>query len=134
MTLFYGELDPARRTLTYVNAGHVPPFLLRKASGACERLQRGGPVIGLLDEIELEAGEVRLEPGDLMAVVTDGVTEAVSPAGEEFADARVRRRARARPRPASASDALRAVVSAVDDWTGAAGCTDDLTVLTLRAT
>ena len=133
VTLFYGELDPARRTLSYVNAGHVPPFLLRKAGGACERLQRGGPVIGLLDEIELEPGEVRLEPGDLMAVVTDGATEAASPTGEEFTDARVVP-ALVSAAAGSASDALRAVISAVDDWTGSAGCTDDLTVLTLRAT
>jgi sigma-B regulation protein RsbU (phosphoserine phosphatase) len=134
VTLFYGELDPGRRTLSYVNAGHVPPFLLRRRGGACERLQRGGPVIGLLDAIELEPGEVRLEPGDLMAVVTDGVTEAASPEGEEFADARVVAALAAEAAGPGADDALRALLAAVDDWTGAAGCTDDLTVLTLRAT
>jgi sigma-B regulation protein RsbU (phosphoserine phosphatase) len=134
VTLFYGELDPERRTLSYVNAGHVPPFLLRRAGGACERLQRGGPVIGLLDAIELEPGEVRLEPGDLMAVVTDGVTEAASPEGEEFADARVVAALADEAAGPGADDALRALLAAVDGWTGSAGCTDDLTVLTLRAT
>ena len=68
-----------------------------------------------------------------MAVVTDGATEASSPAGEEFGDARVVP-ALASAVAGSASDALRAVISAVDVWTGSAGCTDDLTVLTLRAT
>ncbi|MFN8093027.1 MAG: SpoIIE family protein phosphatase [Vicinamibacteria bacterium] len=132
VTLFYGELDPACRSLAYVNAGHIPPFVLRRAGGACERLKRGGPVIGLLEEISLEAGVVAFEPGDLMAVVTDGVTEAASPAEEEFGDARVVA-ALSAPMP-SAEWALRALVSTVDAWTGAAGCTDDLTVLTLRAT
>jgi len=134
VTLFYGELDPARRALAYVNAGHIPPFVLRRSGGGCERLKRGGPVIGLLDEIELEAGEVSFSPGDLMAVVTDGATEAVSPADEEFGDARVVAALVGTPGRADAEDALRALVSAVDAWTGAAGCTDDLTVLTLRAT
>jgi sigma-B regulation protein RsbU (phosphoserine phosphatase) len=134
VTLFYGELDPGRRALAYVNAGHIPPFVLRRAGGGCERLKRGGPVIGLLEEIELEAGEVTFAAGDLMAVVTDGVTEAASPGDEEFGDARVVAALAGAPERADAEDALRALVSAVDAWTGAAGCTDDLTVLTLRAT
>ena len=51
----------------------------------------GGPVLGLLDDVALEAGELAFEPGDLLAVVTDGVTEALSPGGDEFGDERVRR-------------------------------------------
>ena len=59
VTLFYGELDPERRTLIYVNAGHVPPYLLR-ADGREERLRVGGPVIGLLeDEPRGRRGRVR---------------------------------------------------------------------------
>ena len=88
VTLFYGELDPARRRLAYVNAGHVPPYV-RRRDGREERLTAGGPVLGLLDDVALEAGEVALEPGDLLAVVTDGVTEALSPGGDEFGDERV---------------------------------------------
>jgi phosphoserine phosphatase RsbU/P len=65
-------------------------------------------------------------------VVTDGVTEAMSPRGEEFGDERVRRvLAESGGRGAAAS--LSALVAAVDAWTGAAGCTDDLTALILRA-
>ena len=64
VTLFYAELDPARRRLVYVNAGHVPPFVVR-AGGREERLRCGGPVLGLLDEVTLEPGELTLEPGDL---------------------------------------------------------------------
>jgi sigma-B regulation protein RsbU (phosphoserine phosphatase) len=132
VTLFYAELDAARRTLAYVNAGHIPPYL-RRADGSEERLRVGGPVIGLLEAVELEAGEVVLAPGDLLAVVTDGVTEALDTAGEEFGDARASSTlGRAAARGAQA--ALDALVAAVDAWTGAAGCTDDLTVLTLRAT
>ena len=132
VTLFYGELDPARRRLVYVNAGHVPPYV-RRRDGREERLTAGGPVIGLLDDVALEAGELALEPGDLVAVVTDGVTEALSPGGDEFGDERVRR-ALARSADEGATGTLSALVAEVDAWTGPAGCTDDLTALILRAT
>jgi sigma-B regulation protein RsbU (phosphoserine phosphatase) len=132
VTLFYGELDPPRRRLDYVNAGHVPPYVIR-ASGREERLTAGGPVLGLLEDVALEAGEAALEAGDLVAVVTDGVTEAMSPGGDEFGDERVRR-ALAAGAERGAAGALAALVDAVDAWTGAAGCTDDLTALILKAT
>jgi sigma-B regulation protein RsbU (phosphoserine phosphatase) len=132
VTLFYGELDPAGRRLAYVNAGHVPPYLLR-ADGREERLTAGGPVLGLLEDVALEGGEAEFAPGDLLAVVTDGVTEALSGDEEEFGDSSVRRALReAAARGAAA--ALASLVAAVDAWTGAAGCTDDLTALILRAT
>ncbi len=132
VTLFYGELDPRRRALLYVNAGHVPPYLLR-ADGREERLNVGGPVIGLLEEVDLEAGEMAFAPGDLLVAVTDGVTEAMAPSGEELGDRRTLAALRsAAPRGAQA--ALQGLVAAVQAWTGAAGCSDDLTILTLRAT
>jgi len=131
VTLFYGELDPPGRRLAYVNAGHVPPYV-RRADGREERLTAGGPVLGLLEDVALEAGELDLGAGDLLTVVTDGVTEALNPAGEEFGDERVRRvLAETAGRGASAS--LSALVAAVDTWAGAAGCTDDLTALILGA-
>jgi sigma-B regulation protein RsbU (phosphoserine phosphatase) len=131
VTLFYAELDPARRRLAYVNAGHVPPYL-RRADGREERLTAGGPVLGLLEDVALEAGELDLGAGDVLAVVTDGVTEALNPRDEEFGDERVRRTlAEAAGRGAAA--ALSGLVAAVDAWVGPAGCTDDLTALILGA-
>ncbi len=132
VTLFYAELDPASRRLVYVNAGHVPPFVMR-SNGSEERLRAGGPVLGLLEEVVLEPGELRLEPDDLLVAVTDGVTEAVDPAGREFGDERVRQALVARPR-AGAGEALASLVGAVDAWAGPAGCSDDLTALILKAT
>ncbi len=132
VTLFYGELDPARRRLDYVNAGHVPPYV-RRADGREERLTAGGPVLGLLEGVALDAGEVLFATGDLLAVVTDGVTEALGSQGDEFGDERVRR-ALAESEGQGAAASLSALVAAVDAWVGAAGCTDDLTALILRAT
>jgi sigma-B regulation protein RsbU (phosphoserine phosphatase) len=132
VTLFYAELDPARRSLVYVDAGHVPPYLRRKG-GEVERLRTGGPVLGLLEDIALEAGELSFGPGDLLTAVTDGVTEAVDPGGEEFGDGRVVA-ALERSAGKGADAALDGLIAAVDDWTGVAGCSDDLTVLTVGAT
>ena len=90
-------------------------------------------MIGLLDDVALEAGELALEPGDLLAVVTDGVTEALSPAETSSATSGC-----AGPSPGPPIRGRRAPsrlsVAEVDAWTGTAGCTDDLTALILRAT
>jgi sigma-B regulation protein RsbU (phosphoserine phosphatase) len=131
VTLFYGELDPARRRFEYVNAGHVPPFHVR-AAGVVERLCAGGPVLGLLDAVGFECGEVALAPGDVLAMVTDGATEALSPAEEEFGDERVVAALAASHR-APAARALSHLLTTVEAWTGGAGCTDDLTALLLKA-
>jgi sigma-B regulation protein RsbU (phosphoserine phosphatase) len=130
VTLFYAELDPATRRLAYVNAGHVPPYRIGP-DGAASRLAGGGPALGLLGDASYEAGDLELEPGDVVAVVTDGVTEATTAGEREFGDERVCEALR-QPPGAGAAAVLRALVAAVDDWVGAAGCQDDLTALVLR--
>src|SRR5687767_13844361 len=124
VTLFYAELSPKRRRLSYVSAGHVPPFLVR-ASGLTSRLTEGGPVLGLLEGARFDVGEVALEPGDILAITTDGVTEAVTVDDVEFGDSRVFE-ALARYQAGSAQEALSGLVGAVEDWSGPAGCADDL--------
>ena len=131
VTLFYGELDPARRRFEYVNAGHVPPFHVG-AAGRVDRLESGGPVLGLLDAAEFECGEVALAAGDTLVMVTDGATEALSPDEEEFGDDRVLA-ALATSQRAPAARALSHLLTTVEAWTGGAGCTDDLTALLLKA-
>jgi sigma-B regulation protein RsbU (phosphoserine phosphatase) len=129
-TLFYAELDPRRRRLGYANAGHVPPYRLSRDS--VERLYAGGPGLGMLEGMRFEAGETALAPGDVLAVVTDGVTEALSPDEREFGDARVVETLRgARKQPAAAI--LDTLVAAVQAWTAGRGYSDDLTALVLKA-
>jgi sigma-B regulation protein RsbU (phosphoserine phosphatase) len=131
VTLFYAELDPVRRTLGYVNAGHVPPFWIR-ADGRSSRLEEGGPVLGLLGDPPFARGEVTIGRGELVAMVTDGATEAASAKDEEFGDVRVAQ-ALAAARGSSASEILSGLLATVEGWTGAAGCSDDLTALLLKA-
>jgi len=132
VTLFYAELDPAARRLTFVNAGHVPPFRVGR-NGALTRIDPGGPAVGLLEDASYEAGMLELEPGDLVTVMTDGITEARSPQDEELGDERVGETLRALAGEDDASAVLRGLVAAVDEWSGVAGCSDDLTALVLKA-
>jgi sigma-B regulation protein RsbU (phosphoserine phosphatase) len=131
VTLFYAELDLASRRLAYVNAGHVPPFRVA-ADGRESRLAEGGPALGLLAEASYDVGEARLAPGDLVAVVTDGVTEATSPDDREIGDDRVGEVLRGLS-GAGAPAVLEGLVAEVDRWVGPAGCSDDLTALVLVA-
>ncbi len=87
VTMFYCEYDHGRRRLTYSNAGHEPPLLVRSHASGAKRIQtltEGGTVLGLFAGVSYPAATVELEPGDLLLLYTDGVTDAVNPAGERF--------------------------------------------------
>jgi len=81
----YAILDPARGTLAYANAGHPAPVLLRP-DGTVRRLERGGPVLGVVAEADYEEGLLALHRGDRLVLVTDGITEATSRADAELGD------------------------------------------------
>jgi sigma-B regulation protein RsbU (phosphoserine phosphatase) len=131
VTLFYAELDPVHRRLVYVNGGHVPPFLLR-AGGGRERLLEGGPALGLIDGAGYEHGQATMAEGDVLALVTDGVTEGVYPEDVEKGDALVFDALHA-VRALDAEGILEALVASVQPPGGAAGSPDDLTALILKA-
>jgi phosphoserine phosphatase RsbU/P len=91
-TLFWGVFDPLTAVLRYVNAGHAPPLLLRAnatAGIAPERLDEGGPVLGVLPQARYTCGAVQMLPGDTLIVYSDGVNEAEDPREEQFGDDRV---------------------------------------------
>jgi phosphoserine phosphatase RsbU/P len=88
ITAFIAEFVPGDRTFTYINAGHNPPLLCR-VGGRIERLEAGGLPLGIQSRAEYQTGQVTLEPGDWLAIFTDGLVEAVNPRGEEFGEQRV---------------------------------------------
>jgi sigma-B regulation protein RsbU (phosphoserine phosphatase) len=90
ITFFYAQLDAPARRLTYVNAGHNAPFVVR-SDGSHERLREGGTVLGVFDSRNFEMGSVQLSEGDRVILFTDGVTEACGLEGEEFGEARLLR-------------------------------------------
>jgi len=83
-TFFYGQYETATRTLTYVNAGHNPPAILR--GDEVLRLEEGGPVVGLFRPAKYGHGTVELRPGDIFIGFTDGVSEAMNAADEEWGE------------------------------------------------
>jgi phosphoserine phosphatase RsbU/P len=87
-TAFLAEYEPGTRTLTYVNAGHNAP-VLRRSSGALERLEKGGIPLGILETTPFDAGSVVLQTGDWLVVFTDGVVEAENNLSEEYGEQRL---------------------------------------------
>lgn len=85
-TLFYGVINHDTLRMTYCNAGHEPPIVFRARDGAIEthRLEVGGLVVGIDHDLPYQRGLFDLEPGDVLLGVTDGVTEAMSPAGAMY--------------------------------------------------
>ena len=88
ISFFYCVVDTELGTLTYCNAGHYPPILVR-ANGQIERLAAGGPVLGIFPEGTYSQGEVVIRPGDRLVLFTDGITEARDDADEEFGEERL---------------------------------------------
>ena len=87
-TLFYGDWDPAARELAYVNAGHNYPIVMRR-DGTSEQLHTGGLVLGVMPQTCFEHGRLRLAPGDVLLMYTDGLSELRNPAGEEYGEERI---------------------------------------------
>ena len=135
-TFFYAEYDPASRRLVYVNAGHNPPMLLRgggQGEARVERLDAGGPVIGLLPECCYTQADVRLEPGDLLVAFTDGVSEAMNAVQEEWGEERllpVLHDVRREPLPT----VIERVMAAADAYVAGAPQHDDMTLVVVRCT
>ena len=130
-TAFLAEFDPATRALAYINAGHNAP-ILRRTSGALLRLDVGGLPLGILPGAAYEAATVTLEPGDLLLIFTDGMIEAVNPAGEEYGEERLLGVLQAAPAVAPA-EMLGRMIGAVDAFAGAAPQHDDLTCVLVKA-
>ena len=84
-TAFFAELDPATGDVVYINAGHNVP-ILRKTSGAVERLEAGGIPVGIFAESPYQVGTTRLQGGDWLVIFTDGVVEAVNQKNEEYGE------------------------------------------------
>ncbi len=87
-TAVIAEYEPGSRRVTYVNAGHNSPMVLRR-TGAVERLSMGGMPLGVMDAAQYEAGEVTLDAGDWLALFTDGVIEAENPAQQQYSEERL---------------------------------------------
>lgn len=130
ITLFYAVFDMNTGSLTFVNAGHTPALLLRNR-GEIERLHEGGVALGLFDQSTYTAGRALMQPGDLLAVYSDGITEAENPAGRPF-DERGLEDVLTAERRNNIAAIGSAVAKAVEVYTADTRLADDLTLLLLR--
>jgi phosphoserine phosphatase RsbU/P len=166
-TFFLAQFDKATSSLSYVNAGHNPPMLIRSepaqvaaaelfAAGgspkglstiaarttsgfavpeAKERVVRllttGGPIIGTFLNGPYEQETISLRSGDILAVYTDGVTEAVNPAGEEFGEERLRS-ILIESSQLPANESAKKIIGKVLEWQGAAPQHDDITLIVVK--
>jgi len=132
-SLFWGSFDPQRSTIQYINAGHLPPYLLRKTNNQIEshRLETGGPVMGLLPGANFQQAEEFVAPGDLLVAFSDGVVEATSDTGEEFGDKRLLAVIQ-EMWDSSATDIRNAIHARLKQFTGDLPVVDDQTLIVVR--
>jgi phosphoserine phosphatase RsbU/P len=130
-TAFIAEYDPATRALTYVNAGHNAP-VLRRHSGALEKLEQGGIPLGILESAPYAAGSVVLESGDWLVIFTDGVVEAENDRAEEYGEQRllfvIHSGATSAP-----SELLAGIMTDLDRFVAGAPQHDDVTCMLVKA-
>ena len=130
VTLFYSELDPRSHQLTYINGGHNSPLLVR-ASGEVTPLDIGGFPVGITPFGDYREGWVEIEPGDVMVVYSDGVTESLDEAGEEFGEARLIEIVQ-KNRGRTAAGLRDRIDEALTKFVGKADSVDDLTIVILK--
>jgi phosphoserine phosphatase RsbU/P len=134
-TAFLAELDLATRRLTYVNAGHNQPMLVRSSGsargfGQVERLGEGGLPLGIVHNVRYQSGETTLASGDRLVIFTDGAVEAENAAADEFGEGRLLGELQA-GRDSRAADALKRLMTSIDAFVGQAPQHDDITCLIL---
>jgi sigma-B regulation protein RsbU (phosphoserine phosphatase) len=128
-TVFYGVLDKMG-AFEYVNAGHVPP-LIRRASGAIERLDLASFPVGMFPEAEYESAAVKLEKGDYLVIYTDGVSEAVNVQTEMFEEERLRHMLESF-KGQTVEELAETIREGVKTFTEGAAQSDDITILVVQ--
>lgn len=129
ITFFWGRLN-SNRELTYVNAGHNPPLLIR--NGEIKKLEKGGLILGMMKTIiPYESETIQLESGDFIITFTDGVTEAMNSVEEEYSDESLESLCRSL-NSQSAEEAKELILNDVKKFTDGFEQSDDLTLLVIK--
>jgi sigma-B regulation protein RsbU (phosphoserine phosphatase) len=89
MTMFLGLIDTKRKSIHYINCGHVPPFVLRPSQQEPIELNEGGMVVGLFEGVQYDRGHTKLQPGDVIVLCTDGITESMDAEQNEYGSERL---------------------------------------------
>ena len=135
-SMFLAKLDPITGLVEYSSAGHPPAILLR-ANGELESLSEGGLLLGVLSDAAYVSGSFKLGAGDVLMVYSDGITESLNNAGEEFGYARLEKQLRraqsgAADTAGAADTMLFSVLGAVQDFAATRSLVDDMSLVIVR--
>ncbi len=130
VTFFLATLDPSSHRIDYCNAGHEYPLLFRN-NGQVEELETEGLVLGAIENFNFGEGNTGLEPGEILLLYSDGVTEAFNPEGEQFGLERLKKVIE-KCREYCSEDILSEVVSAIRDFADGREQSDDITLIIIR--
>jgi phosphoserine phosphatase RsbU/P len=128
-TFFIAVYDSATRTLRYTNAGHLPSFLI--CNGKSTRLDKGGMVLGVVEDYDYEEGKLDVPPGAILVGYSDGLVEPENVYGEEFGIRRVEEAA-IRAQASEPRVVAEALMTAAEEWAGTPEQADDMTVIVAR--
>lgn len=130
-TLFWGVFDPATSTLRYVNAGQAAPMLVRNGQNRIERLDEGGPVLGMLPSAAYTAGVVAMDACDMLVLYSDGIDEASNQREEEFGEQRLQELIRDTA-DATPAEVCARIMKQVAAFAGGEVPADDRTLMVVR--
>ncbi|MGB7924508.1 MAG: SpoIIE family protein phosphatase [Pyrinomonadaceae bacterium] len=130
VTLFYAELDPQTGALSFLNAGHNPPIIVH-AAGTVEHLASGGLPLGIKADALFREGRTQLQHGDVLVIYSDGISEAVNPADEEFGTTRLHE-VISRNMDASAAGMRDRIEAALTKWSQGTPAADDITLVIVK--
>jgi sigma-B regulation protein RsbU (phosphoserine phosphatase) len=131
VTAFYGVLDASNKTLAYTNAGHNPPVLMN-ADGTSRFIERGGLPLGMFRDTRYYEYYQHIEPGQMLVLYTDGITEATNKAGEEYGRERLADTVR-EGRHLSARELIDFIHASMLEFTEGRGANDDITLFIIKA-
>ena len=132
LTLFYGGLDPTTGILTYSNGGHNAPIFVRR-SGEVERLDKGGLPIGMMQGVVYQEASVTFDPGDVLVIYSDGITESINEREEEFEEERLIEVVKTNM-GRSASGIRDRIDEALSRFVGTTAPVDDMTLMIIKRT
>jgi sigma-B regulation protein RsbU (phosphoserine phosphatase) len=132
-TLSYLLLDPESGELEYCNAAHHPLLIYRAEQADFDVYDTGGLPVGIDADAEFASASLKLEPGDRLVLCTDGITEAMNSAGDQFGEARLRETIREGVRAElSSRELMERIFAAADEFAGEAAQHDDQTLIVVR--
>lgn len=132
ITMFAGILDLGSGEVQFCNAGHDAPYVLRPGGTPVSVVAEGGPPLCVVDDFGYKTERLRLKPGEMLCITTDGVGEAMDASGALLGAERTKQILAAMPRDANANEVVDELYKAVGRFVGGAEASDDLTVLAIR--